>query len=109
MLTNAVFFKTQQGFVETLDDAVHAAVDWEEVVWTLNPPARVGEVWVYPEALRTLHARISAAEADDSWPGASYEADVVSPEWRHCRSAVGWCWGGFGSVRTVPTQVRVRA
>jgi len=107
MLTNSVFFTTAQTPIETLDEAVASLLDGDPV-WTLNGSPRCGEVWVHPEALVTVWDRASATEADDAWPGAAYEEDLVVPEWRSYRVAGSAPWRryGNGSVMSVPLQVR---
>jgi hypothetical protein len=107
MLTNSVFFTTTQTPIETVDEAVATLLDGDPV-WTLNGSPRCGEVWVHPEALVTVWDRAAAAEAEDLWPGARFEEDLVRPEWRSYRVAGSTTWRryGNGALMAVPTQVR---
>jgi hypothetical protein len=105
MLSNAVFFKTAHGFVETLDEAVRAAVEWGEAVHLLNPTVRC----VLPEVAQLLGDRVCTSEAPDEWPGADYEADVVRPEWRRYRMGGDQGWRRYGPAQLMAVAAQVRA
>jgi hypothetical protein len=109
MLNNAVFFKTAHGFVETLDDAVRAAVEWGYAVHLLNPTPPVGGRCVLPEVAQLLGDRVCASEAPDEWPGADYEADVVHPEWRRYRMGGDQGWRRYGPAQLMAVVAQVRA
>jgi hypothetical protein len=126
MLTNAITLfaydhdNNNLNEVNTIADAV-AAMGWGDYITTLNPvpPLRVVETrpfegrvsvkwWPVPEVIEIARARVNAAEADDSWPGAAYEADLVVPEWRSYRAtgSTPWCRMGDKVLKSVPRQVR---
>ena len=108
MLTNSVFFATAKAPVESIDEAVAALLDGDPV-WVLNGIPRCGEVWLYPETLTTVWDRVSAAEANDTWPGARFEEDLVRPEWRSYRVAGSTSWRRYGPAALMAVPLRVRA
>jgi len=109
MLTNSVFFVSYNAAaIETVDEAVASLLDGNPV-WTLNAAPHCGEVWVFPEALHTVWDRVKAAEAQDRWPGARFEADLVSPEPRRFRVAGSTTWRRYGNGLAVAIPTHVRA
>ena len=86
--------------VDSTAEAVELMFAFGSYVELINPLKKG-----YTEVERTIHSRVAAMDADDRWPGAKYEQDIVPRQWVHARGRV--TPGRFNPTMSWPQKVRI--